>query len=95
MRLELSRKAQADLNDIRDYSVTQFGADRAVAYLDAVEAAFRRLLEFPEVGASHKAVPHPIRSSGCQQHRIFYEVGLDTILIVRILHKSMDMERHL
>ena len=95
MRLELSRRAQADLDEIRDYSVAEFGALRAVAYLDAVESAFRRIVLFPDIGAVHPTVRPVCRSLSCHQHRIFYEVGSDTILIVRILHKAMDVERHL
>ena len=95
MRLELSRKAQSDLDDIRDYSVAEFGVERAVAYLDAVESAFRRIVDFPEIGAMHPTLRPLTRSLGCQQHRIFYEVGDETILIIRILHKSMDERRHL
>jgi toxin ParE1/3/4 len=95
MRLELSRRAQADLDDIRDYSLAEFGLEQAIAYLDAVEGAFRRILEFPEIGAVHPVVRPPTRSLGCQQHRIFYEVGDDRIRIVRILHKARDAARHL
>ncbi len=94
MRLELSRRAQADLDDIRDYSLAQFGAERAVAYLDAVERAFRRMIDYPDLGAVHPTVRPPMRSLGCGQHRIFYEVRGDTILLVRILHKAMDVGRH-
>lgn len=95
MRLELSRRAQSDLDDIRDYGVAEFGVERAVAYLDAVESAFRRILDFPEMGAVHPTVRPLTRSLGCRQHRIFYEATGETILIIRILHKAMDVERHL
>jgi toxin ParE1/3/4 len=95
MRLELSRRAQADLDDIRDFSVAEFGVERAIAYLDAVENAFRRIVGFPEIGAAHGDMTPQVRSLGCEQHRIFYDVGGDTILVVRVLHKAMDMRRHL
>lgn len=95
MRLELSRRAQADLDEIRDYSVAEFGVPRAIAYLDAVESAFRRIVDFPDIGGVHPTVRPVCRSLSCQQHRIFYEVASDTILVVRILHKTMDVERHL
>ncbi|MEO7827049.1 MAG: type II toxin-antitoxin system RelE/ParE family toxin [Allosphingosinicella sp.] len=95
MRLELSRRAQADLDDIRDYSVAEHGAARAVDYLDALEGAFRRMLDFPEIGAVHPTVLPPMRALGCEQHRIFYEVGGGTILVIRILHKAVDLTRHL
>ncbi|AQR74886.1 type II toxin-antitoxin system RelE/ParE family toxin [Sphingomonas sp. LM7] len=94
MRLELSREAQADLDDIRDYSVAQFGVPRAIAYLDAVEQAFRRVLDFPEIGAVRPELAG-VRSLGCQQHRLFYTVDGETIRIVRILHKAMDVEQWL
>ena len=51
MPLELSRKAQADLDDIRDTSVEQFGVERAILYLDAIEQAFRRLLDHSRIGS--------------------------------------------
>ena len=95
MRLELSRRAQADLDDIRDYSLAEFGPARAIAYLDAVDDAFRRILDYPDIGSAHPNVHPPIKSLGCRQHRIFYERGANAILIVRVLHKAMDMERHL
>jgi toxin ParE1/3/4 len=95
MRLELSRRAQADLDDVRDYSVAEFGAARAIAYLNSIEAAFRRTLEFPAIGSVHARLRPPARSLGCQQHRIFYEVEGETIRVLRILHTAMDTERHL
>ena len=95
MRLELSRRAQADLDAVRDYSLEQFGVLRAVAYLDAIEQAFRRILSFPDVGALHPGAQPPIRALTCQQHRIFYTVDGKAIRIVRILHGAMDVERHL
>lgn len=94
MQLELSRKAQTNLDDIPDYSIATSGLDRAIAYLDAVEATFRRILSFPEIGAFDPVVPVGLRSLGCQRHRIFYSVNEDRILIVRILHQSMDTNRH-
>lgn len=93
MRLELSVKAKAD--DIRDYSLEQFGIARALAYLDAMERAFRRILSFPEIGAPHPTLKPPARSLACEQHRIYYEILRDRIVVLRILHKAMDAERHL
>ncbi len=93
MRLELSRKARADLDDIRDYSVDSFGAARAIAYLDTIEQAFRRILVFPEIGAPHPELRPGIRSLACQRHRIFYAIEGESIRVVRILHQAMDVER--
>ena len=94
MQLELSRRAQADLDDIRDYSVQQFGLARAIAYLDEIEATFRRVVSFPEVGVARPDLRPGLRALGCQQHRIFYTVEADRIRIRRVLHSAMDATRH-
>ena len=93
MRLELSLRAQADLDAIRDYTVGQFGAAQAIAYLDAIEAAFRRLLAYPMMGTP--ALRPDIRAFGCRQHQIYYALDDERILVVRVLHKAMDVERWL
>ncbi len=93
MRLELSRKVQRDQYDIRDLSVQRFGVDRAVAYLNAFEATFRRILYFPDISAPHFALNPAACAIGCQRHRICYELGGNTVLIVRILHQAMDVAR--
>jgi toxin ParE1/3/4 len=95
MRLELSCRAQVDLDDIRDFSVERFGPERAIAYLDAVEQAFRRIVDFPAIGAPQLSLSPATRSLVCQRHRIYYVPGDDTVLIVRILHQAMDVEGQL
>lgn len=94
MRLELSREAQADLDDIRDFSVEQFGPGRAVAYLDAIKHTFRRILSFPEIGATRFELRERLRSVPVGEHRIFYVQEEERVLIVRVLHKRMDAGRH-
>lgn len=91
MQLELSRKAQADLEAIRDYTVAGYGADQGIAYFDAIEAAFRRLLAYPMMGTP--ALRTGIRAFGCREHRIYYALDDKRILVVRVLHKAMDVER--
>lgn len=95
MRLELSRRAEADLADIRDYSIEQFGIDRAIAYLDAIEEAFRLLIAYPETGSPHPSLMPPVRSLACQRHRIYYAIEGDAVAIRRILHGAMDTGQHL
>lgn len=95
MRLELSRRAQTDLNDIRDYSVEHFGSTRAILYLDAIEQAFRRIVELPYIGVSQPGLSAESRSLPVGEHRVYYSIEPETILVVRVLHKAMDAARHL
>jgi toxin ParE1/3/4 len=75
---------------VRDYSVAAFGTTGAIAYLDAIEAAFRRMLNSSNMGAAHATLRPPTRSLRCQQHRILYELRGEKIRILRILHKSIE-----
>ena len=47
MRLELTALAASDYDNIIDHSFAEFGNVAALAYVDAVEAAFRQLTEYP------------------------------------------------
>ena len=95
MPLELSRKAQADLDDIRDYSLEQFGVERAILYLDAIEQAFRRLLDHPRIGSQQADIGEAVLSYPVGEHRIFYDARPGHVYVIRVLHKAMDVERHL
>lgn len=95
MRLELSRRAQADLDDIRDYSAERFGAARAVAYLDAVEQVLRRIVDFPEIGRAHDESDGGVRSYPAEEHRIYYEHDAGRVFVLRVLHKAVDVGWHL
>lgn len=94
MQVDLSRKAQDDLDDIRTFSLERFGPERTIAYLDAVEATFRRIQDFPETGALDAALQGAVRSMICQRHRIYYSLDGDVVLIVRVLHQAMNVEQY-
>lgn len=95
MRLELSLRAIADLDDIRDFSVERFGAARAILYLDAIERAFRRLLAHPEIGVLRDDLGAAVRSYPVEQHRIYYVTRRERVVVRRVLHKAMDVGRRL
>ena len=90
MRLELSRKAQVDLDDIRDFSARAFGIERALLYLDAIEHSFRRLLDHPKIGTDRTTLRAGLRSYPVGEHRIYYRLIKDQVSVIRLLHKSMD-----
>lgn len=94
MRLEQSPRAEHDLADITDYTLAQHGLAQTIAYIDAVEAAFRRLLDHPQIGVARDDLKPGLRSIVCGEHRIFYLVQAETVLIVRVLHRAMDAGRH-
>ena len=95
IRLELGRLAKADLANIRHYGVEQYGFERAIADIDDIERAFRQLLDFPESGVKHKNEWHIVRSLSFHNHRNYYYITDDAVVIQRVLRTSTDAERWL
>ena len=93
MQLRLSRLAQGDLADIRDHTLENHGAAQAAAYLEGIEVLFRRLVDHPSIGAENSDIRPDVRSLPFQRHRIYYRVDGESIVVIRVLHQSMDAGR--
>jgi len=92
--LRLSRRAANDLAEIADYTISEFGIDQARRYRDQLEACFQSLLANPQLGRSAEEVAPGLRRIRQQAHVVFYKAMKDQLLIVRILHHSMDFEQY-
>ena len=93
--VRLRSKAATDLAAIFDYSLAEFGLERAEAYLRSFDHAFDLLCRHPFAGALRTRIDPPIRSLPHRSHRILYDVEGDIVWIVRVLHHAMDLERWL
>jgi toxin ParE1/3/4 len=92
-RVRLSCRASADLAEIADYTIERFGIEQARNYRGGIEQAFERLALHPEQGAGAEHLSPGLRRMGYKSHIIFYRVEGDGILIVRIPHQRMDVQR--
>ncbi|MCB2088169.1 MAG: type II toxin-antitoxin system RelE/ParE family toxin [Sphingomonadaceae bacterium] len=93
--LRISRQAANDLGTIADYTIAEFGIEQARKYRDQLQACFASLLDNPYLGRSAEEIAPRLRRIRQQAHVIFYVPTANDILIVRVLHHSMDFERHL
>jgi len=90
----LSKRADADIAGIADYTIRQFGIKQARRYRDGLEKIFRRLAEYPNSGRSAGHLAPGLRRMNFESHVIFFLRDEDGVLIVRVLHQRMDFERH-
>lgn len=82
--------AVADLSEVDEFSLAQFGEEAGEAYMHGFDKAFSLLRDHSHAGA---AVPEYGKAYRClvhQRHRIFYTVQADTVLVVRVLHHARD-----
>lgn len=93
--LRISNRAASDLTDIADYTIAEFGIIQARKYRNLLNACFQSLTENPFLGRSADELGTGLRRIRQQAHVIFYLPTDNEILIVRVLHQSMDFERYL
>ena len=93
----LSKLADEDLLSIFRYTIETWGVDQVLIYLQLLEAATDQIVQNPfSVGSKAREDLAP----GCRifrssKHYFVYRIKGGIVEIARILHESMDFERHI
>lgn len=98
----LGRAADDDLASIAAWTAAQFGARQAEAYIEALLDVFEELTEGEplrsrgrdDIGPGLRTL-HMTRPGRRGRHFILYRTDEHVVAILRILHDSMEVERHL
>ena len=94
-QVRLSPKAQADLDSIWEFTVQRWDIGQADDYMRALGETMKLLTASPHLGRSIEDIREDYFKFPTASHIIFYRVTPGTIEVIRILHKSMDVERHI
>jgi toxin ParE1/3/4 len=96
-RYVLSPAAQADLEQIWDYTCERWSDGQAETYVREIQRAIELVADNPLIGRSCEGVRTGYRRHAVGSHTLYYRLGAggDLVDIVRILHKHMDIDRHL
>ena len=94
---KLSRYAETDLAGIFDYTLETWGEVQLLQYQALLEEAIDQLCQDP-FGAKSKARDELFK--GCRsvyagRHVILYRVQENVVEVARILHQSMELDRHI
>jgi toxin ParE1/3/4 len=91
-----SPSAQQDLDEIFDYTVTQWGLPQALNYTDLIEVACSNLAVAPQLAQDCSYIRRGYQRKSVEQHVIYFLIVNDgSIEIIRILHQRMDATRRL
>lgn len=93
--VRLSSRAESDLAEIADYTIEAFGIEQAGRYIAGLEACLNALDGKPFTGHGTDELAPGLRRFWHKSHVVFFVPDDEGIFIVRILHKSMDFQRHL
>ena len=91
----LSLKADSDLEEIFEHTLSEFVEDQAFKYLFEFEELFFHLVDYPEIGRSRNEIKRGLRSLSKSAHAEFFRIMANHIRIVRILHGSKDITQFL
>ena len=94
-RLVLSHRARMDLAEIWDYSAEHWSASQADAYVTAVRQACDDLLEGRRKGRRVDLVKPGYYKFNVASHTLYFRVEMESLIIVRILHQSMEPDARL
>lgn len=88
----LTKQAEEDLKSILTYTKHVWGEVQAEKYSQKISAICSKLANLSHIGILSDYILEDTRKIVVDKHIIFYKVEAETILILRILHSSMDVE---
>jgi toxin ParE1/3/4 len=90
-----SPAARADLEEIWNYSCVRWDHNQAEEYVREIQRAIERIVANPLIGRACEEVRPGYRKHAVGSHTLYYQTNDDVIDVVRILHRRMDIDRHL
>ena len=94
LKVLISSKARIALKDILVYTRRTWGYEQYKKYNRTLKDAFKKIAQNPLSGKARDDLYVGCRSYRVGSHVVFYRIFENHIEISRILHKSMDFERH-
>jgi len=95
MTLEFTAAAISDLQSIREYTLRVWSEEQEQIYLDGLWEKFGELVNDPDRWRSREDLFPGCRLAVHEKHVILFALETEILQIVRILHGSMDLPRHL
>ena len=95
LRIVNSELAETDLLEIWLYTAEEWSLPQADIYLAQLGRTLKNLIDHPEMGKDRAELRKGYRSLLVNHHLVFYRLLDDEIQIMRVLHESVDLTKHL
>ena len=93
--LRLSDPASRDLQAISEYTQSEWGAKQKLIYLNLISKSFKILSCSGNIGKPRNEIALGLYSYNVKKHVVFFRETEEELVIIRILHSRMDMEKQL
>lgn len=97
MSLFITVEPKADIEDILAYTLKTWGEKQASIYANTIKSTLFSIAENPFLLLSKERVVKrtAYRTFTFEKHIVFYKIEPERIVIVRILHQSIEAKRYL
>ncbi len=92
---KISKLANNDIDSIINYTINNFGTQAMISYHSSLEQCFQTIEKNPEIGLKSDFIIKDYYRFNHRSHVVYYQVTESGILIIRVLHQSMDVFRSL
>ena len=93
LQLYLTPKAEEDFELIYYYSYSEWGLEQAEIYQNTLFLGMKQLELYPQMGSTYVNAKAEYRTLVIKKHIVFYRVEASRIVVVRIIHGSMDRKK--
>jgi len=91
----LTVAARKDIIDIGRFTTEKWGKRQRDKYLKQLDDGFKLLARQPEIGRDADDIKPGYKKFSQGSNIIFYRAGTESrIVVIRILHNSMDVDQH-
>ncbi len=91
----LTPDAQADLVEIRRFTLIRWGVEQSRKYLAELRQSMRLLSATPTLGKNRPEIGPCVHSFPHGSHVIYYLIHENQLVVFGVLHKQMVPDRHL
>jgi toxin ParE1/3/4 len=91
LEILLTDDVNRTLASIHDYTTQTWGISQADKYLRGLLTSMEQLAITPAIGRSHEKIDAEYRLYSCGRHIVVYRYDKKQLMIVAILHESMDI----
>jgi toxin ParE1/3/4 len=95
MTYRLTREAEADIIEIAEIGIRNWGVRQARTYHDGLFELFALIASTPEMARQRNELTPPVRVQRYRAHLVLYLIEDDGVLVVRVRHSRGDWQSDL
>lgn len=92
---QFTQTAEEDLSHIVDFTLEQWGLQKADQYINKLEEMGQTFADNPDIGLNRDHLLNGLLCFPYESHVLYYFKQTHGITIIRVLHKNMKPERHI